>query len=99
VLGTGGDGIAGLGGNKGARGRERALTKKYNMTIGSGGNTSERTFSHKMLDRLERVLGERPHGHVDGNPELLAIVWAENSESMGAEGNASVYNKKKKKIF
>ena len=86
-LGTGGRGLAGLVVNKGAAERERQLAEKYNLEIGPGDSGEGKHFSHKMLDRIEKVLGELPAEHVNGNPTLREIVRA-----IAAEHSASAYD-------
>ncbi|KYF92436.1 hypothetical protein BE20_11680 [Sorangium cellulosum] len=69
-LGIGGRGLGGLFSNKGAAEREQALADQYDPGDGAAG----KHFSHKMLDRIEKILGELPPDHVTGNPTLRAII-------------------------
>ncbi|WP_437481050.1 hypothetical protein WME75_36815 [Sorangium sp. So ce1014] len=86
-LGTGGHGIAGLVSNKGAPAREQALAQQYNLQIGPGNDAGGKHFSHKMLDRIEKVLAELPPDHVTGNPTLRTII-----RDISSEQSASAYD-------
>ncbi|WP_437645653.1 hypothetical protein [Sorangium sp. So ce362] len=86
-LGTGGHGVAGLVSNKGAAAREQALARQYNLQIGPGNDAGGKHFSHKMLDRIEKVLGELPPDHVTGNPTLRTII-----RDISSEQSASAYD-------
>ncbi|WP_437333581.1 hypothetical protein [Sorangium sp. So ce394] len=84
-LGTGGRGLGGLFSNKGAAEREQALADQYELQIGPGEGAAGKHFSHKMLDRIEKILGELPPDHVTGNPTLRAIIRDLSSERSASE--------------
>ncbi|WP_437956333.1 protein kinase [Sorangium sp. So ce119] len=85
ALGTGGRGLGGLFANKGAAEREQALADQYALQVGPDDGTGGKHFSHKMLDRIEKVLGELPPDHVTGNPTLRGIIRDISSERSASE--------------
>ncbi len=85
ALGTGSHGLAGLLINKGAAAREQALAEKYDLKVGPMPESASEHFSHSMLDRIEKVLGELPADHVTANPKLRAIVRAAATSGAASE--------------
>ncbi|KYF77130.1 hypothetical protein BE18_27090, partial [Sorangium cellulosum] len=68
-LGTGGHGLGGMVSNKGAADREQALADQYELQIGPDSDGADDThFSHKMLDHIEKALGDLPPEHITGSP-------------------------------
>ncbi|WP_437810164.1 protein kinase domain-containing protein [Sorangium sp. So ce1078] len=86
-LGTGGHGFAGMVANEGAAQREQALADQYELQIGPDEDAGGTHFSHKMLDHIEKALGDLPPEHVTGSPTLRKII-----RDISSEQAASAYN-------
>ncbi|WP_434043066.1 MULTISPECIES: hypothetical protein [Sorangium] len=84
-LGTGGHGLAGMVSNKGAAEREQALADLYDLQIGPDADAGGKHFSHKMLDRIEKALGELPPEHITSSPTLRKIIRSLSSEQAASE--------------
>ncbi|RMI45259.1 eCIS core domain-containing protein, partial [Actinomadura harenae] len=88
--GAGGHGVAGWLANEGADERERELTEKHGIDIGSVAGGPR--MSHSMLYEIDKVLGELPEDHVRGNPYLRSIRMG------GGLGQASAYEARGRRI-
>ncbi|WP_211245828.1 DUF4157 domain-containing protein [Actinomadura oligospora] len=88
--GTGGRGVAGWVANEGAEERERELTEKHGIDIGSVAGGPR--MSHSMLYEIDKVLGELPEDHVRGNPFLRSIQMGDGL------GQASAYDSRTQRI-
>ncbi|MGK3985450.1 hypothetical protein WME99_20560 [Sorangium sp. So ce136] len=86
-LGTGGHGFAGMVSNEGADQREQALADQYELQIGPDEDAGGEHFSHKMLDHIEKALGDLPREHVTGSPTLRKII-----RDISSEEAASAYD-------
>ncbi|MGK3968645.1 hypothetical protein WMF38_38420 [Sorangium sp. So ce118] len=86
-LGTGGHGFGGMISNEGADQREQALADQYALQIGPDEDTGGAHFSHKMLDHIEKALGDLPPEHVTGSPTLRKII-----RDISSEQAASAYD-------
>ncbi|WP_437754011.1 hypothetical protein [Sorangium sp. So ce1389] len=86
-LGTGGHGLGGMISNEGADQREQALADQYALQIGPDEDTGGAHFSHKMLDHIEKALGDLPPEHVTGSPTLRKII-----RDISSEQAASAYD-------
>lgn len=59
----------------GKKKREAKMSTKYGVPIGSSaeGAGDKAHFSHGMLDKIDKVLGQLPEAHVSGNDKLKTI--------------------------
>lgn len=84
----------------GVKSREKKLSQKYGIVIGSQGE-GDTHFSHGMLDKINKVLGMLPRSHVAGNAALQQIVAGHKipqEEGGQAYASASAYDPTSRRI-